>query len=113
MIWAQGGIASSSHAKENTFWHCFRPLADRKVDKMKSYTIQLSAREVITLFEMCEACTTIAFRAGNKEDFARILEVQNKLYGCENLESEAPSLLEQTEEELGCGGKYQLLSLRS
>ena len=59
---------------------------------MKKYTIALTAEQVIALFEMCEHCASFIHKAVEGEEipqakleFAKVMEIQNKLDGCENL----------------------------
>ena len=60
---------------------------------MKKYTIELTAEQVIALFEMCEHCASFIHKAVDGEEvpqakleFAKVMEIQNKLDGCDNLD---------------------------
>lgn len=73
---------------------------------MKKYTIELTAEQVIALFEMCEHCASFIHKAVEGEEipqakleFAKVMEIQNKLDGCDNLDEPnmsplAPACLE-------------------
>ena len=68
-------------------------------------TLKLNAQQVITLFEMCEHCSSMIHSKHDKDakvphSFALVMSLQSKLDGCDNLESEEPTLLDQAELEL-------------
>lgn len=78
---------------------------------MKKYQIELSAAQVIVLFEMCEHCSTVIHAANREseeipENFGIVMGIQSKLDGCEEMNMDKVSLLEQAQSELGVDGKW-------
>ena len=64
------------------------------------FQIELTAAQVGVLFEMCEFCTAAIGAKHRDVDsppraFCQVLEIQDKLDGCENLDDPSPSLCDQ------------------
>lgn len=56
----------------------------------KKFTLELNARQVLALFEMCETCSSLIHakhRESGKlpESFALVMSIQGKLDGCEEM----------------------------
>lgn len=89
---------------------------------MKKYTIELNAEQVIALFEMCEHCASFIHKevkgeelAQAKLEFAKIMEIQDKLDGCDdldNLDESKICLLEQACFEFGSTSQILTYLLR-
>lgn len=72
---------------------------------MKEYIIKLNAKQVLALFEMCEHCSTVIHQkhpeaVSAPDTFGLVMSIQDKIDGCEEMNMDKPSLLDEAEAEL-------------